>query len=206
MKRYRLRPPRLWYQKKYCTVTTKEYADDYANLIRDIKKPRINQVWVSDVTYLKYQSKFIYLAVIKDLTSKEIIGSNLSAKHDSALILETIKEAETRQLSVPEIFHSDRGREYLAEKCIIHLQAEGVKISVSDGGCPWQNGSCESFFSRFKAETGDLNRFETLGELAEYIYQYIEYYNNRRIITQLKMSPVNYRLKISETVLDISGA
>ena len=206
MNKYHLKPPRLWNRKKFCTVTSKEYTEDFTNLINGISRPKLNQVWVSDLTYLKYQGKFIYLAVIKDLASKEIVASNLSDKHNSNLVLETIQEAEIKQLTVPEIFHSDRGREFLAEKCVIHLQALGVKISVSDGGCPWQNGSCESFFSRFKAETGDLNRFETIGELAEYIYQFIGYYNNYRIVTQLKMSPVEYRQKVSESVLDSSGA
>jgi putative transposase len=206
MRKYGLKPPRLWYRKPFSTIISREYTDDFTNLIKEIKQPNINQIWVSDLTYLKYQGKFLYLAVIKDLASKEILTYNVSDKHDSDLVLETIKEAELKHLIVPEIFHSDRGREFLAEKCIVHLQAAGVKISVSDRGCPWQNGSCESFFSRFKAEAGDLNRFETLGELAEYIYQYIEYYNNYRIVTQLKMSPSQYRQKVSESVLDILGA
>jgi len=205
MKKYGLTPPRLWYQRKYLTVTSKEYADEFTNLVKEITHPTLNQIWVSDLTYLKYRGKFIYLAVIKDVASKEIVGSNLSDKHDSALVLETIKEAEVIQRAVPEIFHSDRGREFLAEKCINYLQSAGIKVSVSDGGCPWQNGSCESFFSRFKAETGDINRFETLGELIEYIYQYIDYYNNQRIVTTLKMSPTHYRQKVSESVLDIWG-
>jgi len=64
---------------------------------------------------------------------------------------------------------------------------------VSDTGSPWQNGYSESFFSRFKDETGDLNRFEDLGELTEYVYQYIHYYNNDRIITELKMSPIKFK-------------
>jgi len=57
----------------------------------------------------------------------------------------------------------------------------------------WQNGDQENFFSHFKLEAGDLNRFETLGELIEYIYQQVYYYNHKRIHSILKMSPVDFR-------------
>ena len=96
----------------------------------------------------------------------------------------------------PKIFHSDRGKEFLNERCIKYFNENNVKISASDKGSPWQNGHIESFWSRFKCESGDLNRFEDLGELAEYIYQYVDYYNNDRIVTELKTSPVKYKQQL----------
>lgn len=193
MKKFGLRPPRLWYQKKYLTVQNKLYADEFNNLIKDIVNPQVNEIWASDLTYLKYQQKFLYLAAIQDIATKEVVACNLGNKHDSDLVLRTIKEAVLKQKKAPKIFHSDRGREFLAENCIKYFKTLGTKISASDTGAPWQNGHAESFFSRFKAETGDLNRFEDLGELTEYVYQFINYYNNERIITRLKTSPVKYK-------------
>jgi len=193
MRKFDLRPPRLWYQKKYLTEQSEKYKDEFKNLIKDIKNTQINEVWSSDLTYLKYQGKFLYLSAIQDITSKEIISCNLSDKHDSKLTLKTIKEAVLKYMTSPKIFHCDRGRENLSENCINYFKTIGTKISVSDPGSPWQNGHAESFFSRFKAETGDLNRFEDLGELTEYIYQFINYYNNERIITRLKTSPIKYK-------------
>lgn len=193
MKKFNLKPPRLWYQKKYLTIQNKQYPDEYSNLVKDITNPQINEVWASDLTYLKYQQRFLYLAAIQDIATKEIVACNLGDKHDSELVLRTIKEAVLRQKKAPRIFHSDRGREFLAESCIKYFKSLGIKISVSDTGAPWQNGHAESFFSRFKAETGDLNRFEDLGELAEYVYQFINYYNNERIITRLKTSPAKHK-------------
>jgi len=64
---------------------------------------------------------------------------------------------------------------------------------MSDRGSPWQNGQMESYFGRFKEESGDLNRFESLPELVEYIYQQVYYYNNKRIHTTLKMAPVQFK-------------
>lgn len=199
MRKFDLRPPRLWYQKKYLTRQNKKYQDEFTNLIRDIKNPQINEIWSSDITYLKYQSRFLYLSAIQDIVSKEIIAYNLSDKHDSQLTLKTIKEAVLKYRTNPKIFHCDRGRENLSEICINYFKSIGTQISVSDPGSPWQNCHAESFFSRFKAETGDLNRFEDLGELTEYVYQFINYYNNERIITRLKTSPIKYKesLRIS---------
>lgn len=193
MKKFGLRPPRLWYQKKYSTVQNKQYADEFNNLIKDVSNPQINQIWASDLTYLKYQQKWLYLSVIQDIATKEVVACNLGNRHDSDLVLQTMKEAILKQNKAPQIFHSDRGREFLSDNCIKYLKDWGTKISVSDVGAPWQNGHAESFFSRFKAETGDLNRFEDLGELTEYVYQFINYYNTERIITRLKTSPVKYK-------------
>lgn len=196
MKKFNLRPPRLWHQKRYTTKQNKAYQDKFTNLIKDIVNPQPNEIWTSDLTYIKYKGRFLYLAIIKDVVTKEVISFNLGNRHNGDLVLKTIKEGVEKYGRFPNIFHSDRGKEFLNEKCINYLKENNVRISVSDAGSPWQNPYSESFFSRFKAETGDLNRFEDLGELTEYIYQYIDYYNNERIITKLRMSPVQFRQQI----------
>ena len=207
MHEFKIKPPRLWYQKKYITETSPDYQDKYTNLLKDkdLSLFNIGDVWSSDLTYIKYQGKFIYLAIIQDIVSKEIVGFNLSNHHDSDLVLKTLKEALLKAKKPPLIFHSDRGREYLSEQCIIFLEGLKVQISVSDPGAPWQNSWSESFFSRFKTESGDFNRFETLGELIEYIFSFLSYYNNDRIQIKLKMSPVQFKQKYSESVLEKRG-
>lgn len=164
MHEFNLKPPRLWYQKKYITHSDVNCQDRYTNLLKDIDLScyGIGDIWSSDVTYIKFQGAFIYLAIIQDVISKEIVGFNLSNAHDADLILQTLKEAVLKAKRPPMIFHSDRGREFLSENCITFLENQKVKISVSDPGSPWQNSWSESFFSRFKSESGDFNRFETL--------------------------------------------
>ena len=207
MHEFNIKPPRLWYQKKYITQTDSSFQDQYANLLKDtnLAQYNIGDVWSSDLTYIKFEGKFIYLVIIQDIVSKEIVGFNLSNNHDSDLVLKTLKEALLKAKKPPLIFHSDRGREYLSENCIIFLESLKVKISVSDPGAPWQNSWSESFFSRFKTESGDFNRFETLGELVEYIFSYLSYYNNDRIQIKLKMSPVQFKMKFIENVLEKRG-
>lgn len=207
MHKFNLTPPRLWYQKKYTTQSDPGYLIQYTNILKDmdLSTLKINDVWSSDLTYIKHQGKFIYLSIIQDIVSKEVVGFNLSFNHDSKLVLKTIKEAVIKAGGFPNIFHCDRGRENLSQICTSYLEENKTKISVSDPGSPWQNGWSESFFSRFKQESGDLNRFETLGELIEYIFGYLNYYNRIRIHTKIKMSPYQFKLKVTESGLEKRG-
>ena len=207
MHKYGLKPPRLWYQKKFTTKSDPSYLVNYTNLLKDIDLTtiKINNVWSCDLTYIKYQNKFIYLSIIQDIFSKEVVGFNLSINHDAQLVLKTIKEAVIKTGNFPNVFHCDRGRENLSQLVTKYLEDNGSKISVSDPGSPWQNAWSESFFSRFKVESGPFNRFESLGELIEYIFGYLNYYNTIRIHTKLKMSPYQFKQKISESGLEKWG-
>lgn len=207
MHKYRLKPPRLWYQKRFAIQSDPNYQDQFRNLLKDsnLIPNGIGDIWSSDLTYIKYQDKFFYLAIIQDIFSKEVVGFNLSDKHDSSLVLKTLKEAVLDTKITPKIFHSDRGREFLSQNCIGFLEDLKVKISVSDPGSPWQNSWSESFFSRFKQEFGPFSRFENLGELIENIYQYLNYYNTQRIQLKLKMSPYQFKQKVSESGLEKRG-
>jgi putative transposase len=97
--------------------------------------------------------------------------------------------------AAPEIVHSDQGAEYDSEDFTSFVRLIGAEISMSAKGSPWQHGYQESFYSHFKAEAGDLNRFEMLGELLEFMYQQIYYYNHQRIHSVLKMTPVEFRTR-----------
>lgn len=202
MRKYGLKPPRLWYQKKFLTEANNEYENKFNNLIKDTKDPNINDIWSSDLTYIKFKGTVFYVSAIKDISTREIVGASIGSHHDAALVLQTIKQAVLKQKTFPVIFHSDRGKEFLNERCIDYFRKNGVKISVSDKSSPWQNGHIESFWSRFKSESGDLNRFDDLGELAEYIYQYVDYYNTDRIITELKTSPIKFKKGLIQKAIE----
>ena len=96
------------------------------------------------------------------------------------------------------VMSSSQGTEFMAKICTDYLEGLETKISVSDKASPWQNGYQESFFGKFKDEIGDLNRFETVGELIEAVYQQIHYYNYDRLHTKLKMPPAVYAELVRE--------
>lgn len=201
MKRYGIKPPRRKVKKKWTTVSTNDHS--YTNLIKDISADRPDFIFVSDLTYIKYQGKFIYMGGVEDIFTRELVSAGVGTKHDSNLALTIAKTAMTKR--VPEIFHCDQGTEFMAKATTDYIEGKGVKVSVSDKGAPWQNGYKESFFGRFKEEFGDPNRFETLGELIAAIYVHVNYYNNRRIHTALKMPPAVFRQKVSDNCLQKRG-
>lgn len=191
MKKFGIKPPRRKIKSRWTTVSTNNH--NYTNLIREVVAQRPAQVFVSDLTYLKYQNRQYYLATVEDIFTREIVSAGVSDKHDSTLAFLIIEKAINKDK--PDIFHSDQGSEFIAQAVTNFLTENNIKVSVSDKGSPWQNGYKESFFDKFKVEIGDLNRFESLGELIEEIYSYIYYHNNLRIHTKLKMPPTAFKQK-----------
>jgi transposase InsO family protein len=194
MRIFGLKPPRR--KLNFYTTRSTDYHN-YSNLIKGLLPSKINQLWCSDLSYIKFQGRFWYLATIEDIFTRQIVGASIGKYHNSELVLTTVKQAISNTKQIPDIFHSDQGTEFMAKVCTDYLEDKGTRISVSAKASPWQNGYQESFFGKFKDEIGDLNRFETVGQLIEAIYQQIHYYNNLRIHTVLKMPPAVYAKQFS---------
>ena len=195
MKLFGIKPPR---RKNHYYTTRSTSHHTYTNLIKNLIVTKSNQLWCSDLSYIKFQGITWYLATIEDIFTRVIIGYQMGKFHNSELVLTTIKQAMSFTGTAPQIFHSDQGTEFMAKVCTDYLEERGTKISVSDKASPWQNGYQESFFGKFKDELGDLNRFETVGQFIEAIYQQIHYYNYERIQTKLKMPPAVYAQLVKE--------
>lgn len=171
---------------------TKDYSAIYGNLLQQLSFPeKSNKIWVSDFTYLPFHGKWIYLATIMDIFDRKIVGWNLLTSHTALLTTGALINA-IEKAGLPDIVHSDQGREYTAKLYRRFTESLRIKISMSHKGCPWENGYQESFYSQFKVDLGDPNRFKTLGELAVAVYHQIHYYNNLRIHTKLKMPPAQF--------------
>jgi putative transposase len=190
MKKYGIQPPRRKKKGHFSTVSVA--STKYTNLIKDLIITHENHVWVTDTSEFKFHGQKWYIVTIIDVFTRQVRGVALGRHHDSNLVFTTIQMAMKIANATPAIFHSDQGTEFMAKLCTNFLEGFGTKISVSDKASPWQNGYQESFFGRFKEEFGDINRFETTGEMLEAMYQYIFYYNTKRIHTSLKMPPSVY--------------
>jgi len=207
MKDNGIKAPRLKSKKYFCTVST--FNHNYTNLIANILPKQFipHLIWVCDVSYFKYQGQFWYLATIEDLATRQILASKVGKFHNADLILSVIKQAIQITGRTPTYFHTDQGKEFMARLITSYLESLGVMVSVSAKASPWQNGYKESFFGHFKDEFGDINRFDTPGQLIEEIYSQIHYYNFDRIHRSLKMSPFNYtQLHFPEYCLHKWGA
>lgn len=206
MREYGIKPPRRKVKHHYCTQSTSNHP--YTNLIKAISKAEIlpHHIWVCDVSYFKYQGRFWYLVTIMDLATRQILSGWVGKHHNAALVLQCLKQAIMSSGALPTYFHTDQGKEFMATVVTHYLELQGVQVSVSDKASPWQNGYKESFFGRFKEEFGDINRFETDGELIEEIYSRIHYYNYNRIHTALKMPPAAYAKLVSDNLSQKRGA
>lgn len=202
MAKFTLRPPRRRVNR-YSTVSTPHHT--YHNLLTDMTVAHPHQAWCSDLSRIEYRGTVWYLATIEDLATRQIMAKRIGKRHDSFLVLSTLHQVFATGVT-PLIFHSDQGTEFMAQRCTDYLEDRGVQISVSDVASPWQNGYVESFYGRFKHELGDLNRFESAGEMIEAIYRHIHYYNYHRIHTALRMPPAVYAVQtFSDTCLQKLG-
>lgn len=192
MKLYGIKPYRRRCKKpKY--VKNKEETAICSNMLLENKMfpENPNEVWVSDFTYVPYKQKFVYLATAIDLCTRRVAGFNISTAHNAELVSGALYDGIMKQ-GIPKIIHSDQGKEYKAKDYRKLLEFFKVKQSMSRKASPWENGYQESFYSQFKVELGDPDRFGNLGELVAEICAMMYIYNEHRIHSKLKMPPNHF--------------
>jgi transposase InsO family protein len=190
-----LRVMKLFGIKPYRRIAKKVYTKPkdcvFPNLLMTEESRGIGDIYASDFTYLRYKGRWVYVATVIDVFSREIVGISVLTTHSTQLVLNALANAVLYR-SPPRIVHSDQGSEYTSKDYTALVQKLSILQSMSNPGCPWENGYQESFYKGFKLDLGDPNRFDTLGELVAAIYQTTNYYNRDRIHSAHKMSPVQF--------------
>ena len=164
-------------------------------LARNFTASKPNEKWVSDITYIKLQRGFVYLAVIMDLYSRKVIGWSLDTTMTNQLIMDAFNMAvASRKVAPGLILHSDRGVQYRSGEYQHLLITEGIKPSMSRKGNCWDNAAMELFFARLKVESIHGESFKGKQEAYACVFEYIEmFYNSvRRHSTNGYQSPNNY--------------
>lgn len=176
--------------RKYRKI--KDLSLVYSNLLQEMAFPvKAGVAWVSDFTHIPFHGKYLYLATIMDLFDRKVVGWSMLTNHSVQLNLSALINA-VEKYGRPELLHSDQGSEYKSRVYTCFAEGFGIKLSMSHKAAPWENGYQESFYSQFKVDLGDPNRYRTLGELTVAVYLQIHYYNHDRIHTKLKMPPQTY--------------
>lgn len=165
----------------------------YPNLIKKLCPTAPNVVWAGDFTYLPFHGKFLFLATVMDIFTREILGWEVLTVHTVPLIRGAFLDARVRSGILPRYHHSDQGSEYKALSYLKEVESLGIQVSMSKKASPWENGYQESFYGKFKLELGSIQSCKTTGEAVAKIHTQIAYYNTRRIHTALKMQPVIFR-------------
>lgn len=159
----------------------------YPYLLKDIVINRANQVWSTDITYVRVNGGFMYLAAVIDWHSKAILSHKLSNTMDSALVMEVLKEA-INHYGHPEIFNTDQGSQYTSHVHTSYLSERGIKISMDGKGRATDNIAIERFWRSAKYEHIYLSDYKSVKELKAGVADYIQFYNRRRFHQSL-----NYR-------------
>ena len=174
------------YPKPKLSLGNKEHKK-YPYLLKNLKIEYINQVWSSDITYIKHKGAFMYLSAIIDLFSRKILSWKLSNTMDVVLCTDILKEAISN-FGLPEIFNTDQGSQYTSPVHTNILEMNNVKISMDSKGRALDNIFIERFWRSLKYENIFINDYGSVKELKQGISKYIQFYNTERFHQSLEYS------------------
>lgn len=158
----------------------------YPYLLRDVSIVRVNQVWSTDITYIRLHSGFIYLVAVMDWFSRYVVSWALSITMDVGFCLEALEQALSQ--GQPEIFNSDQGAQFTSLDFTGRLESAGVRISMDGRGRALDNGFVERLWRTVKQEEVYLKDYRTPTEAAQELGQFFRRYNGYR-----QHQSLNYR-------------
>jgi putative transposase len=179
-------------QRKFAVTTDSNHnLRIYPNLARDMEVTAINQLWRADITYIRLETEFVYLAVVLDAHSRKVVGWALDRHLEDDLAIAALQMALRRRKPTDGLtHHSDRGVQYASHDYIALLKDHGVRISMSRRGNPYDNAACESFMKTLKYEEVFRQEYRDLADARASIETFIEkIYNGKRLHSALGYRP-----------------
>ena len=171
-------------------LMTQERKQNILNQQFTVSRP--NEVWVSDITYFRYNDFSYYICVILDLYARRVVAHKISLKNSTQLTKSTFKLAYEYRQPTELLFHSDRGTNYTSNTFRDYLKALDVKQSFSNTATPYNNSVMESFFKSMKTERLYRTDYRSEREFRESVREYINYYNNDRPHSVLRYQTPEY--------------
>ena len=161
----------------------------------DVSLP--NRIWTGDVTYIWTDEGWVYLAVVIDLFSRQIVGFSMDRTMTRQLVIDALRMAWFRRRPAPGlVFHSDRGGQYASHDFQKQLAAYGMKGSMSRKGDCWDNAVTETLFGSLKIERLYGMRFATRRAAKDEVMDWMQFYNSKRLHSTLGyLSPMAYEKK-----------
>lgn len=164
---------------------TTQYADA-KNKIKDLELTGINQVWLTDVTYLKINGKHQYMATVLDKFSRKLLAWSIGPNRSCSLTKRVLKRAyRLRQPTGKVIIHSDRGSEFLGEEFTEMVDKLQMDQSVNRPKSMNDNAEMESWYKSMKSDMYHRRKYLTMGAIRRAMYNYINFYNNYRLHSSL---------------------
>ena len=175
------------HRKFILTSDSQHECQVHLNLAARMTLTGMNQLWVADITYIRLQREFVYLAVVIDRFSRKAIGWALDKTLATRLVVEALTGAiEARQPPPGLVHHSDRGVQYACAEYSELLKQRGIVPSMSRPANPYDNAVCESFMKTLKQEEIYCHQYRDFDELAAHLEEFIDrYYNQLRLHSAL---------------------
>ena len=169
-------------RKRAQTTQSRHWLHKYPYLCRDWAPSVAEQLWVSDITYLRAGDRFVYLMLILDAYSRRIMGWQLSPTLDAAFCVQALRQAlAERQYPQRQLMHhSDRGEQYCSEAYTALLQQQQVRISMTQSGSPYDNAQAERLNGILKGEFLLDQTFENLEAARQVVAKSVQVYNEKR--------------------------
>jgi transposase InsO family protein len=188
MNKFGLRP--ITWQKFVRTTDSRHALPVYPNLLKKRRIRAINEAWVADITYLRIRSSFVYLAAILDLYSRKIVGWAISKRIDTELCVTALRMALETRSARGCVHHSDRGCQYASAIYVDLLRQNGLQISLSARGNPYDNAFMESFYKTLKYEEVHLWNYETYDDVIQRLPFFLDQvYNRKRLHSSIGYVP-----------------
>jgi transposase InsO family protein len=166
------------------TTNSKHAFPRFPNLVKDLEISMPDQVWVADITYIRLQREFVYLAVIMDVFTRCLRGWHLGRSLDQGLTLAALERALV--VATPQFHHSDQGVQYAATAYVARLQKLNVQPSMAAIGEPRENGYAERLMRTIKEEEVDLSEYHDFADAHRQITRFLDdVYNIKRIHSAL---------------------
>lgn len=179
-------------RRKFVKTTDSNHTHAiYPNVAAGMQPTAVNQLWVADITYVRLETEFVYVAVILDAFSRRVVGWELDRTLEARLAIAALDRAlAERNPPAGLVHHSDRGVQYACGQYTAILKQRGITISMSSKGNPYDNAFCESFMKTLKYEEVYRQEYRSMGEALASIGQFIDQvYNQQRLHSALGYRP-----------------
>ena len=179
-------------RRRYRATTNSNHNEKrFPNLLREVVPVRPDQVWQADLTYVRVQQGFVYLACVLDSFTREVVGWSMSKFLDADLPLTALDNALRARCPAPGLLHhSDQGVQYASRVYVDRLRSAGITPSMSRTGNPYDNAKMESFYKTLKTEEINLQEYVDLDDARRHIGSFIaDLYNCRRLHSSLGYLP-----------------
>lgn len=180
-----IKPKRRYTQ----TTMSKHYLRKWPNIVRNLEIKEPDQLWVSDITYIKTEEGNCYLNMVTDAYSRKIVGYAIDATMETTSMINALKMAAQQKINtkVSTIHHSDRGLQYCSKDYVNLTAKNNIRLSMTENSDPYENALAERMNRTIKEEFGINRKLKTKNQAIELVKESIYLYNTKRPHLSLKM-------------------